>query len=83
MTLDLHLNFRLKTFFIRYYEKSIIEQAINHERSMMGKHWEETKKSIRDARYRLSLSTNSELGGESRRLKEVGRRELHSLGIEH
>ena len=27
----------------------------------MGSHWEETKKSIRDARYRLSLSTNSEI----------------------
>lgn len=53
----------------RYYEKSIIEQAINQERTMMGKHWEETKKSIRDARYRLSLSTNSEL--ESRRFREV------------
>ena len=67
-------SFDMTWFFIclfRYYEKSIIEQAINHERSMMGKHWEETKKSIRDARYRLSLSTNSELGGESRRLKEV------------
>ena len=27
----------------------------------MGSHWEETKKSIRDARYRLSVSTNSEI----------------------
>ena len=27
----------------------------------MGSDWEETKKSIRDARYRLSLSTNSEI----------------------
>lgn len=49
------------TNFNRYYEKSIIEQAINQERSNMGSHWEETKKSIRDARYRLSLSTNSEI----------------------
>ena len=43
----------------RYYEKSIIEQAINHERTVMGQRWEETKKSIRDARYRLSLSNHS------------------------
>mgnify|MGYP007025453250 FL=1 len=27
----------------------------------MGSDWEETKKSIRDARYRLSLSTNFEI----------------------
>ena len=40
----------------RYYEKSIIEQAINQERSKSAGDWEETKKSIRDARYRISLA---------------------------
>ena len=47
----------------RYYEKSIIEQAINQERSSRAAYWEETKKSIREARYRLSLSNNSDLAG--------------------
>ena len=27
----------------------------------MASHWEETKRSIRDARYRLSLSNNSDV----------------------
>ena len=51
------------TNFNRYYEKSIIEQAINQERSSRAAYWEETKKSIREARYRLSLSNNSDLAG--------------------
>ena len=54
--------------YFRYYEKSIIEQAINQERSKLANNWEETKKSIRDARYRLSLS-NSEHA--EHKIKEV------------
>ena len=44
----------------RYYEKSIIEQEILEMRK--GKDsftWEETKHNIREARYRLSLRTES------------------------
>ena len=43
----------------RYYEKSIIEQAINDQRSNSNNHWDETKHSIREARYRLSLHSDS------------------------
>ena len=43
----------------RYYEKSIIEQAINDQRSNSNNHWDETKQSIKEARYRLSLPSDS------------------------
>ena len=45
---------------IRYYDKSKIEEEIEELRSSGGReHWRETKRSIRDARYRLSLQRNS------------------------
>ena len=43
---------------LRYYEKSIIEQAIIQQRSNSNNHWDETKRSIREARYRLSLQSD-------------------------
>ena len=46
------------SFTTRYYEKSIIEQAINQERSLSRNHWDETKRSIKEARYRLSLQSD-------------------------
>ena len=61
----------LSSHLCRYYEKSIIEQAINQERSNMASHWEETKKSIRDARYRLSLSNHSEAFENNKHAKQT------------
>lgn len=48
----------------------------------MGSHWEETKKSIRDARYRLSLSTNSEIMDtkNNARINEVSNYKVILLG---
>ena len=48
----------------------------------MGSHWEETKKSIRDARYRLSLSTNSEIldTKNNARINEVSNYKVTLLG---
>ena len=48
----------------------------------MGSHWEETKKSIRDARYRLSLSTNSEIidTKNNARINEVSNYKVILLG---
>ena len=44
----------------RYYEKSIIEQEIEEMRRGKDLYtWEETKRNIREARYRLSLRTES------------------------
>ena len=45
--------------FERYYEKSIIEQEISESRSRRQTTWDETKRSLRDARYRLSLRAGS------------------------
>jgi len=59
------------TNFNRYYEKSIIEQAINEERNNIANNWEETKQSIRDARYRLSLSTQSESLDHDSKLNKI------------
>ena len=58
-------------FTCRYYEKSIIEQAINEERNNIANNWEETKQSIRDARYRLSLSTQSESLDHDSKLNKI------------
>ena len=44
----------------RYYEKSIIEQAINQQRSNSNNHWDETKRSIREARYQLSVPSEAQ-----------------------
>jgi len=41
--------------FNRYYEKSIIKEEIEEQRSILNNHWDETKKSIKEARYRISL----------------------------
>jgi len=49
--------------FNRYYEKSKIEEELEDQRSKRNNNWDETKRSIRDARYRLSLKRNS-LGDE-------------------
>ena len=43
----------------RSYEKSIIEEAINLQRTNTSNHWDETRQSIREARYRLSLQSDS------------------------
>lgn len=44
----------------RYYEKSIIEQEIGEQRAGTNlPNWAETKRNIREARYRLSLRTES------------------------
>ena len=43
----------------RYYEKSIIEQAIIEQRTNSNNHWDETKQSIREARHRLSLQSDT------------------------
>jgi len=43
--------------FNRYYEKSIIKEEIEEQRSKLTNHWDETKRSIRDARYRIRLET--------------------------
>ena len=45
----------------RYYEKSVIEQEIEELRGCRREHWIETKQSIREARYRLSLKGNESL----------------------
>jgi len=74
------------TNFNRYYEKSIIEQAINQERSNMASHWEETKRSIRDARYRLSLSNNSDvlhLHQDSKHHKFNNEKARNGMSYEH
>ena len=39
----------------RYYEKSIIKEEIEEQRNIVNNHWDETKKSIKEARYRISL----------------------------
>ena len=44
----------------RYYDKSKIEEEILEMRSSGGQeHWKETKRSIKEARYRLSIQRNS------------------------
>ena len=43
----------------RYYEKSRIEEEISQLRTKRQENWQETKRSIKDARYRLSLQRNS------------------------
>ena len=44
----------------RYYDKSKIEEEIKELRRSGGReHWKETKRSIKDARFRLSLQRNS------------------------
>ena len=43
----------------RYYEKSRIEEEISQLRTRRQENWQETKRSIKDARYRLSLQRNS------------------------
>ena len=43
----------------RYYEKSRIEEEISQQRTRRQENWQETKRSIKDARYRLSLQRNS------------------------
>ena len=44
----------------RYYEKSIIEQEIDEQRKgAESVNWAETKRNLREARYRLSLRTGS------------------------
>ena len=45
----------------RYYEKSVIEQEIEELRGRRQANWIETKQSIREARYRLSLKGNESL----------------------
>ena len=39
----------------RYYEKSIIKEEIEEQRSLINNNWDETKKSIKEARYRISM----------------------------
>ena len=46
---------------LRYYEKSVIEQEIEELRGRRHENWMETKQSIREARYRLSLKGNESL----------------------
>ena len=43
--------------FSRYYEKSIIKEEIEEQRSILNNHWDETKRSIRDARFRIRLES--------------------------
>jgi len=43
--------------FNRYYEKSIIKEEIEEQRGILNNHWDETKRSIRDARTRIRLET--------------------------
>jgi hypothetical protein len=37
----------------RYYEKSIIKEEIEEQRNIVNNHWDETKQSIKEARYRI------------------------------
>ena len=46
---------RVSDTFSRYYEKSIIKEEIEEQRSIINNNWDETKKSIKEARYRISL----------------------------
>ena len=39
----------------RFYEKSIIRVEIEEQRSVLTSQWDETKKSIRDARHKINL----------------------------
>jgi hypothetical protein len=54
-------------YFSRYYEKSIIEQEIEELRGRRKANWTETKNSIREARYRLSLKPGNESLGNNDR----------------
>ena len=48
--------------FARYYEKSIIEQEIEEQRKGPNQpSWAETKRSLREARFRLSQSMDNGL----------------------
>ena len=51
--------FPIENIIIRYYEKSRIEEEISQLRTKRQENWQETKRSIKDARYRLSLQRNS------------------------
>ena len=54
------LNVQAVLSIARYYEKSIIEQEIEEQRKGNNSPaWVETKRNIREARYRLSLRTGS------------------------
>ena len=69
--MDLHLKGgRIKgtlsglKYCFRYYEKSIIEQEIGELRGRRKDNWNETKASIREARFRLSLKGNDRINLE-------------------
>jgi hypothetical protein len=50
----------------RYYEKSIIEQEIEEQRKGPNQpSWAETKRSLREARYRLSQSIDNGLNSSA------------------
>ena len=56
---DYETFFQIEYLIIRYYEKSKIEEEISQLRTRRQENWQETKRSIKDARYRLSLQRNS------------------------
>ena len=45
---------------IRFYEKSIIRVEIEEQRSILNSQWDETKKSIRDARQKINIQLTQE-----------------------
>ena len=57
--MGLSIFFQIEYIIIRYYEKSRIEEEISQQRTRRQENWQETKRSIKDARYRLSLQRNS------------------------
>ena len=44
----------------RFYEKSIIRVEIEEQRSGLNSQWDETKKSIRDARQKINIQLTQE-----------------------
>ena len=46
----------------RFYEKSIIRVEIEEQRSVLTSQWDETKKSIRDARHKINLQLSQGQG---------------------
>merc|ERR1719192_2819846 len=45
--------------FNRYYEKSIIREEIDDQRHALKEEWDETKKSIKDARNNIRMQSES------------------------
>ena len=39
----------------RFYDKSIIKEEIEEQRNIINNSWNETKKSIKEARFRITL----------------------------